>query len=327
VSGEDLTPAQQAMDAHDWTFGGTWPYEPRWLFAEGVRIHYVDEGPRDGLPVVMLHGNPTWSYLYRHLIAALAGSGFRAVAFDSVGFGRSDKPQRASEYSLLSHVRHFQALMRLLSLRQATLVLHDWGGPVGLAWAVDHASKVSGLVLTNTFTGSVLERTRLPLALRVARARGTGDLLIKGANAAVRYGLLKHGLTHLDRLGTNERTAYLAPHPSWESRTGVLAATRLIEEDGHGPTAEIATRIEAGLPGLHGTPTALCWGLRDPLARPTLELMQRLLPEAEVSEMDDAGHTVPEDAPEALEQSVRRVLERTVAAAPRLSDQRVGCAT
>ena len=89
-----------APSGQDFTFGGTWPFEPHWLETDGVHIHYVDEGPRDGEPVVMLHGVPTWSYLYRRFIPALASAGYRAIAYDQLGFGRSDKPLSTEEYSI-----------------------------------------------------------------------------------------------------------------------------------------------------------------------------------------------------------------------------------
>ncbi|MFQ5426069.1 MAG: alpha/beta fold hydrolase, partial [Gaiellales bacterium] len=289
---------------------GTWPYAPRWLFTGGVRIHYVDEGPRSGPPVVMLHGNPTWSYLYRRLIAALAEAGFRAIAYDAAGFGRSDKPRRASEYSLRAHSQHFHALMKALSLRQATLVMHGWGGPIGLSWAVDYPGRVAALVPMNTFTGLAPDGLRLPVAVRLAGGPGSGELIVKGAHAVVRRGLFGRGMEHPERLGAAERKAYLAPHPSWESRTGVLASLRLMSRSGGGPTAEIGTRIESGLSSFFDTPTLICWGMRDKLAEPMLRYWRQALPAADVCEIDDAGHFLQEDAPEEVSRAVLGFLGR-----------------
>jgi pimeloyl-ACP methyl ester carboxylesterase len=147
--------ARHEVDSRDWTFGGTWPYEPKWLSTDGIRIHYVDEGPRDGEPVVMLHGNPTWSYLYRRFIFALTEAGFRAVAHDELGFGRSDKPSSARAYSIQRDVQHFSALMDELRLDGVTLVVQDWGGPIGLGWAVGHPDRVKRLVILNTWAGGL----------------------------------------------------------------------------------------------------------------------------------------------------------------------------
>jgi cis-3-alkyl-4-acyloxetan-2-one decarboxylase len=114
------------------TFQGTFPFKPRYLRAGGVRLHYVDEGPRDGRPLLFAHGNPTWSYLWRRQIADLSEQGHRCVAFDHMGFGRSDKPPHMAVYSLRAHVDNALALVDALDLRDVVLVAHDWGGPIGL---------------------------------------------------------------------------------------------------------------------------------------------------------------------------------------------------
>jgi cis-3-alkyl-4-acyloxetan-2-one decarboxylase len=295
----ELTPTQRAMDERDWTFGGTWPYEPRWLFTDGIRIHYVDEGPRDGEPVVMLHGNPTWSYLYRRFIAAVAEAGYRAIAHDQLGFGRSDKPIREKEFSVERHVRHFAALMEELELDGVTLVVQDWGGPVGLAWAVDHADRVRRLVLLNTWPGGRHpDYPRVPAPFRLFRWPGTGDVLLKGANVFTRVFLFRNG-THPERLGADERAAYLAPHPSWQSRSGVRAYPRMIPWDDRNQTREVARRTEAGLERLADKPVLICWPTEDrAFGAGTLALWRDRFPNADVHEVPDAGHYVQEDAHE-----------------------------
>lgn len=293
------TPAQQAIDARDWTFSGTWPYEPCWYFTDGIRLHYVDEGPPAGDPVVMLHGNPTWSYLYRRLIGPLAAAGFRAVAHDAIGFGRSDKPRKQSEYSLDRHAAHFSSLMDELQLDGVTLVVHDWGGPIGLTWAVANPERVARLVLMNTFTGRSPEQARMPVPLRLARAPVTGELLVKGAHAFVRKGLFQLGVARPERLGDPEQAAYLAPHPSWESRTGVLSFPRLISMQGQDATAPQADAVENGLSALATKPTLIFWGMQDPaFGEAVLRGWLDRLPDAELVELADAAHFVPEDAHE-----------------------------
>ena len=139
----------------DWTFDGTWPYEPRWFGSGGARMHYVDVGPRDGRPVVLVHGNPTWGYLYRHFIPALVAAGNRAIVPDHLGFGRSDKPRGSDLYRVPRHARRLEALLESLDLRGAVLVPHDWGGPIALCWATRHPGRVDGLFIINTLaTGS-----------------------------------------------------------------------------------------------------------------------------------------------------------------------------
>jgi haloalkane dehalogenase len=295
------------MDSRDWTFGGTWPFEPRWFHTDGIRLHYVDEGPRDGAPVVMLHGNPTWAYLYRDFIRALVEAGYRAVAHDQLGFGRSDKPKRRREYAIARQAKHFAALVDELSLDDVTLVLHDWGGPIGLAWAVDNPDRVKRLVVFNTFTGIPPEGMEAPFVFKLILMRGTGELLTKGAHAFVRQLLFKKGLAHPERLGDNERAAYLAPHPSWDSRTGVLAYPRLIAWDEKSPTRPLAAHIEAELTRLRDTPVLICWAMRDPAFRsPALAQWRSAFPSAEVAEIDGASHFLQEDA---HEQIVPRLLD------------------
>jgi haloalkane dehalogenase len=300
------------MDERDWTFGGTWPYEPRWLFTDGIRIHFVDEGPRDGEPVVMLHGNPTWSYLYRHFIRGLGEAGYRAIAHDELGFGRSDKPVRASEYSIQRHVNHFAVLMDELAVDDATLVFQDWGGPIALAWAVDHPERVKRLVVLNTFTGWIPPGMKPPLPFRLFRAPVTGELLVKGAHVFVRLLLFRVGLAHPERLGPNEKAAYLAPHGSWDSRTGVLAFPRLIPWDAKNPTRPLGEKVEAGLPQLAEKPGLICWAMRDPaFTREVLRLWRERLPHAEVHQIEDASHFLQEDAHERIVPWIVDFLRRT----------------
>ncbi len=296
-----LTPAQREMDSRDWTFGGTWPYEPRWLRTDGIRLHYVDEGPPGGQPVVMLHGNPTWSYLYRNFIPALTGAGYRAVAHDELGFGRSDKPKRQREYTIQRHVEHFGALVDELELDGVTLVMQDWGGPIALAWAVDNPERVRRLVILNTFTGHMPPGTKVPTPFRVLRARGSGEVLVKGAHVFVRQLLFKKAIAKPERLGENERAAYLAPHPSWDSRTGALAYSRLIPWDAKSPTRPLGEHVEAHLDRLVGKPTLICWAMQDPAFPPrVLGMWRKRFPTAEVHELPDASHYLQEDAHETI---------------------------
>jgi haloalkane dehalogenase len=135
----------------DWTFGGSWPYEARWFDSADGRMHYVDVGPRDGRPVVLLHGNPTWGYLYRNFVGPLADAGHRAIVPDHLGFGRSEKPDDSDLYRIPRHADRLEALLESLDLRDVTIVPQDWGGPIGLRWAVRHPDRVGGLFILNTY--------------------------------------------------------------------------------------------------------------------------------------------------------------------------------
>lgn len=280
----------------DWTFGGTWPYTAKWLSTDGVRLHYVDEGPREGEPVVMLHGNPTWAYLYRNFIGTLVEAGYRAVAHDELGFGRSDKPERESEYSLAGHVAHFGALMDELELDGITLVVQDWGGPIGLAWAVEHPERVKRLVLLNTWPGGTLpDHPEAPRLFKLLRSRIGGGAIVKGANIYVRF-LLRGGERELDE---QARAAYVAPHPGRASRAGMVAFARMIPWDDGNPAGEIGRRTEAALGGLADKPVLIAWPLGDrAFKKKTLTLWRARFPEAEVHELEGARHYIQEDAPE-----------------------------
>jgi pimeloyl-ACP methyl ester carboxylesterase len=290
---------QQEVGSRDWTFGGTWPYEPKWLSTDGIRIHYVDEGPRDGEPVVMLHGNPTWSYLYRRFIAAVTEAGFRAVAHDELGFGRSDKPSSPRAYSIQRHVQHFSALMDDLRLDDVTLVVQDWGGPIGLGWAGDHPDRVKRLVLLNTWAGGLPpDYPKPPMLFGLLRLPVLGELLVKGAHVFVRVFLFRGG-THPERLGENEQAAYLAPHPSWASRAGVLAYPRLIPWEAGHITAPLGAHIEDNLDRLSGKPVLIVWPVQDRgFKQPSLAFWRARFPDADVREIEDAGHYIQEDAHE-----------------------------
>ncbi len=290
------------MKARDWTFRGTWPYRPRWFDGADGRLHYVEEGPAEGLPVVLLHGNPTWGYLYRHFIAGLAAAGYRAIAPDLLGFGRSDKPDRPELYRVPRHATRTAELLDSLDLRDATLVVHDWGGPIGLSWAVRHPERVRSLAILNTFAHRPRRPVRLPLALRLFRAPVLGEILIKGFDAFVHAFLFRGGVVHRERLTPEIKAAYLAPHPLWVCRTASLVFPREIPRGPDGPVSDFADEVHAGLAALADRPVFIAWGMRDPIfTRAALEkLWLADFPDAEVLRIDDAGHYLQEDAHERI---------------------------
>lgn len=126
-------------------------FEPHYVDALGMRMHYIDEGPRDAEPVLMLHGEPSWCYLYRKMIPVIAGAGYRAVAPDLIGFGRSDKPASQEDYTYQLHVDAITAFVEQLDLRNITLVCQDWGGLIGLRVAAEHEDRFARIVAANTF--------------------------------------------------------------------------------------------------------------------------------------------------------------------------------
>ena len=260
----------------------------------------------------MLHGNPTWAYLYRHCIRGVTDAGHRAVAHDEMGFGRSDKPERESEYRVQRHVQHFGELMDKLALAGVTLVLQDWGGPIGLAWAVAQPERVRRLVLLNTFSGALPDYPKVPAPFKLFRGRGSGELLVKRLHVFTRVFMFRGGVVHRERLGENEKAAYLAPHPDAASRAGVLAYPRLIPWDEGNPTRPLVRQIEEGLAKLAAKPVLICWPRQDRAFKErTLAYWRERFPQAQVQELEDAGHYVQEDAHERVVPLLVDFLRRT----------------
>jgi len=286
----------------DWTFDGTWPYEPRWFDGRDGRLHYVDEGPRGGRPVILAHGNPTWSYLYRNFIPPLVEAGFRAIAVDHLGFGRSDKPDDPEAYRIPRHAERLESLLESLDLREATIVPQDWGGPIALAWAARHPERVRSLFILNTFAHRPPTKVELPLPIRLFRAPGVGEVLVKGLHAFVRVFLFQAGVVHRERMTPQVRAAYLAPHPTWSSRTGVLAFPREIPSGPEGRVSDFLAGVHDGLLAFREKPVFIAWGMKDIAFTPAIleRLWRKDFPRAEVLRLEDAGHYLQEDAHERI---------------------------
>ena len=265
-------------------------------------MHYVDEGPRNGRPVVMVHGNPTWGYLYRHFIPPLVKAGFRTVVPDHLGFGRSDKPDDSELYRVPLHAARLDALLESLDLREATVVPHDWGGPIGLAWAARHPERVRSLAILNTFVHRPSGEVKLPLPLHLFRTPGVGEVMVKGLHAFVRALLFKAGVIHRERLTPEVRAAYLAPHPSWASRTALLMFPREIPSGPEGRVSDFLGEVHAGLRALADRPVFIAWAMKD-IAFTTdilTQLWLRDYPDAKVLRLEDAGHYLQEDGHERI---------------------------
>src|SRR4051794_18826627 len=210
-------------------------FEPHYVDVDGLRMHYVDEGPRDGSPVVCFHGEPTWAYLYRKIARPLLEGGLRVVAVDMPGFGRSDKPTDKAWYSYDGHFEHVSRVLASLDLHDATVVVQDWGGPIGLRWAVTEADRVGRLVIMNTglFTGRVSKGF---MAWRDFAER-TPDLPI---------GMIIDGATVSD-VPVEVRAAYEAPYPSVESKAGAAAFPLLVPLSDDQPGAAVMREVSDSL--------------------------------------------------------------------------------
>lgn len=270
----------------------------------GHRLHYVDEG--QGEPVVMVHGNPSWSYLWRHLITALAPT-HRAIAPDHIGCGLSDKPDAAHyPYRLERRVEDFGSLLDALGVtRDVTLVLHDWGGMIGMAWAVRHPERVKRIVVMNTAAFTMPADKKFPLALRVARDSELGTFLVRRLNAfSLAWALV--GMKE-QRMERSARAAYLAPYRSFADRVAILRFVQDIPLAPGDPSYDLVREVEAGLSRFATTPMLILWGERDfVFDDPFLAGWLRRFPQARAHLYPRAGHLVMEDRKDEVIDLVRR---------------------
>ena len=288
--------------------GRPYPFASHFLDRDGIKLHYLDEGSGD--PVVMLHGNPTWSYYYRNLVAALRDR-FRCVVPDHIGCGLSDKPQPPRyDYSLQSRVDDISALLDRLGIRESvTLVLHDWGGMIGMAWAARHVEAVKRLVILNTAAFHLPDPKRFPFRLWLGRDTRLGAWLIRSRNAFARHAA--NVAVNRKPLPPDVREWYLKPYDSWENRVAVLKFVQTIPLKPGDPGYDIVSETEATLPKFANTPALICWGMKDfVFSREFLEEWERWLPHAEVHRFDDCGHYVLEEAADELIPLIDRFLSR-----------------
>jgi len=269
-----------------------YPFQGRYLDLDGVRMHYLDEG--EGPPVVMVHGNPTWSYYYRHLVTSLRDT-HRVIVPDHVGCGLSDKPDEDKyAYRLERRVNDLERVIDHAELDEGvTLVVHDWGGMIGLAWAVRHPERVERLVILNTGGFHLPAATRVPFSLHLSRSV-LGAFLVRGLNLFCR-GALRYCATERELTG-GERNAYLAPYDSWRNR---LAVHRFIQDIPLRPADsgyDIVSEVQDGLEKFRNTPTLLIWGMKDFVFDPAyLAEFERRMPQAKAHRFAGAGHYVMED--------------------------------
>jgi cis-3-alkyl-4-acyloxetan-2-one decarboxylase len=282
-----------------------YPFQSHELTLAGQRCHYVDEG--SGPVLLMVHGNPTWSFYWRDLILALRDR-YRVIAIDQIGCGLSDKPQLAQySYCLARRIADLQEFIEKLDLRQITLVAHDWGGGIGMGTAVKMPERFSRFVLMNT---AAFRADRCPWRIRVCRVPVLGQLALQGLNlfsrAATRMAVCKH-----ERMTPAVKAGLLAPYDSWSNRTAVYRFVLDIPLSPRHPSYRTLAEVETGLARLRQHPVCLIWGMRDWCFTPWfLDRFLEFLPQAEVHRLPDAGHYVVEDAHEQIVPLMTSFLEK-----------------
>ena len=283
-----------------------YPFESRWFRRGAWRQHFIDEGK--GNPVLMLHGNPSWSFYYRRLAAELRRD-HRVIVPDHIGCGLSDKPDVAEyPYTLAARVDDLDALLEGIGVAEKiTLVVHDWGGMIGLAWAARRPGRVKRLVVLNTAAFPLPAGKAVPWQLKLARTP-LGTFLVRGLNAFCR-GAASDCVTRRP-LTRAVRAAYLAPYDSWKNRAAVLRFVQDIPLSPKDPGYELVERAAAGLARFSELPVAVFWGMRDfVFDAEYLAEWEKRLPKAAVRRFADAGHYILEDAHEEIIPDVRRFLE------------------
>ena len=287
-----------------------YPFTPKQFQPRpGLSMSYLDEGPRDGEVVVMLHGNPSWSYYWRTLVSGLSDK-YRCIVPDHIGMGFSDKPDDADyDYTLQSRVDDVEALLKHLGITgPVTLAVHDWGGMIGFGWALSHAAQVKRLVVTNTAAFPLPQAKPMPWQIALGRDWKFGALIIRAFNA------FSSGASYLGverRMPPGVRRAYVSPYNNWKNR---ISTVRFMQDIPLGPQDKAWPLLEeAGrrLPEFADRPVFLGWGLKDfVFDKHFLAGFRAALPNAEVHAYDDAGHYVLEDKHELLVPLIRDFLQR-----------------
>ena len=284
-----------------------YPFQGRFCDLGGQRAHYLDEG--SGEPVVMVHGNPTWSFYYRGLVRALRDQR-RVLVPDHIGCGLSDKPDDSQyRYTLDQRVEDFGAFLDALEPdRPLTLVAHDWGGMIAMAWAVRHPERVGRLVLMNTAAFHLPDDMKMPSTLAFVRNTKLASFCVRRLNLFARGA---SWLATAKRLPKDVRDAYCAPYDTPEHRIATLRFVQDIPLKPGDPAYGTVSEVAAGLDRFHQTPILLLWGEQDFVFKPeVLTIFEKTWPHAEVHRFPDAGHYVLEDAADEIPPLVADFLAR-----------------
>jgi len=283
------TPDERFHDLPDF------PFEPRYAEVDGLRVHYVDEGPRDGRVVLMLHGEPSWCFLYRKMIPVFARAGLRAIAPDLVGFGRSDKPAEPEAYTYARHVAWMKAFLDALDLRDVTLVAQDWGSLIGLRLAMENQERFARIVIANGFLPTA--DRRVPRAFRLWRAFSrhspvfpVGRIVASGC---------------VTKLSPRVRAAYDAPFPSRAYKAGARVFPSLVPTDARDPAVP-ANRAAWDALGRWDKPFLTLFGKNDPILGRADAPLQAHVPGAkgQPHERFWGGHFVQEDRGDYLAEKI-----------------------
>ncbi|TDT44139.1 haloalkane dehalogenase [Halospina denitrificans] len=278
-----------------------YPFEPNYMDVGGPRMHYVDDGPTDGDPVLMLHGEPTWSYLYRHMIPVCSAAGHRVIAPDLIGFGKSDKPSRVSDYSYQVHMDWLGEFIERLDLKRITLVCQDWGSLLGLRYAAENPERFRAIVVGNGMlpTGD----QTMPKAFQLWKAFALYSPVFP-AGRIVDTGSFR-------KLSPDERRAYDAPFPSRHYKAGARAFPALVPATPNDPATEANRRAWKSLEKWE-KPFLTTFSNGDPVTRGGDRYMQERIPGAKGQPHTTlkGGHFLQEDSPVPFARAVNDLIAR-----------------
>ncbi|WP_097460626.1 haloalkane dehalogenase [Mangrovitalea sediminis] len=276
-----------------------YPFEPHYVDVGGLRMHYVDEGPRDAKPILMLHGEPSWSYLYRHMIPICAAAGHRVIAPDLIGFGKSDKPLKMDDYSYQSHMDWVKALIDQLDLTDITLVCQDWGSLLGLRLAAENEARFRAIVVGNGMlpTGE----QKVPRAFQLWKAFAVYSPwfpISRIVNTAC-----------FRKLGPDELKAYDAPFPSSNYKAGARAFPRLVPVSPTDPASD-ANRQAWKVLEQWKKPFLTTFSNGDPIMRGGDKYLQERIPGAKGLPHQTlvGGHFLQEDSPVQFARAINDLL-------------------
>ena len=278
------------------SFKDIYPFDSHFFNLNPYKYHYIDEG--EGEVLLFLHGNPTWSFYYRNLIQSFQNK-YRCIAPDHIGCGFSDKPQNYN-YTLSTHIDNLEQLVDSLGLKDITLVMHDWGGSIGMGLAVRQPKLIKRIVLFNT---AAFLSLNIPFRIELCRKPVIGLLAIRCFNMFVR-GVLRFGIKHKDVLTEQVRAGYLLPYNTFKNRIGNLRFVQDIPMNSSVQSYSVLENIEKNLKQFSELPILIIWGGKDFCFNSKfLDKWREIFPTAEIHLIDSAGHLVVED-------SAKEVIER-----------------
>jgi pimeloyl-ACP methyl ester carboxylesterase len=285
-----------------------YPFTSNWLEISGQRMHYLDEGPRDAPVILMVHGNPTWSFYYRNLVIALRDR-YRCIVPDHIGCGLSDKPgDDQYAYTLARRISDLGTLMDHVQAKTPIhLIVHDWGGMIGFGWAAERPEQIATMVVANTAAFPLPKEKKFPPALWLVRNTAVGALMVQGLNA---FSGLAARVAFKKPVSSEVRKGYTGPYDSWANR---IATLRFVQDIPLGPKDAawpIVAATEARLPDLSGKPCLLVWGEKDfVFDLHFLRKWQGIFPRAKVLSYPDCGHYIFEDAGPELTRAISKFID------------------